>query len=118
VEWAYDDDGNRVEKTVLESDLEIPADVVLIAVGFEGAEANPFRELGVETTADGTIRTDDRKMTDVEGVFAAGDATRGQSLVVWAIGEGRDAARHVDAYLTGDSDLPPSLETENPPLIS
>ena len=72
----------------------------------------------MKTIPDGTIRTDDRKMTDVEGVFAAGDATRGQSLVVWAIGEGRDAARHVDTYLTGDSDLPASLETQNPHQIS
>ena len=118
VEWEYDADGNRAERNVVEPDLEIPADVVLIAVGFEGSEANPFRELGVKTIPDGTIRTDDRKMTDVEGVFAAGDATRGQSLVVWAIGEGRDAARHVDTYLTGDSDLPASLETQNPHQIS
>jgi glutamate synthase (NADPH/NADH) small chain len=117
VEWTYDDEGNRAERSVIDPDLEIPADLVLIAVGFEGAEANPFLELGVETASDGTIRTDGRKMTDVEGVFAAGDATRGQSLVVWAIGEGRDVARHVDIYLTGDSDLPPSLETPNPPLI-
>jgi glutamate synthase (NADPH/NADH) small chain len=116
VEWEYGDDGTRVEKTVLDPDLEIPADIVLIAVGFEGAEANPFFELGIETAPDGTIRIDDRMMTNVEGVFAAGDAIRGQSLVVWAIGDGRDAARHIDTYLTGDSDLPPSLETQNPPF--
>lgn len=117
VEWTYDDDGARIDETVLEAGLEIPADLVLIAVGFDGAEANPFAELGVETAPDGTIRTDDRKMTDAEGVFAAGDACRGQSLVVWAIGEGRDAARYIDAYLTGDSALPASLDTPNPPLI-
>jgi glutamate synthase (NADPH/NADH) small chain len=55
-------------------------------------------------------------MTDVDGVFAAGDARRGASLVVWAIGEGRDAARHIDRYLTGESHLPASLQTSNPPL--
>lgn len=118
VEWEYGDNGNRVEKTILDPDFEIPADIVLIAVGFEGAEANPFFELGIDTAPAGTLRIDDRMMTNVEGVFAAGDATRGQSLVVWAIGEGRDVARHIDTYLTGDSDLPPSLETQNPPLIS
>jgi glutamate synthase (NADPH/NADH) small chain len=117
VEWEYDDDGTRRERTVVEADLAIPADLALIAVGFDGAEATPFGELGVETAPDGTIRTDDRKMTDVEGVFAAGDATRGQSLVVWAIGEGRDVARYVDAYLTGESNLPPSIDTPNGPLI-
>lgn len=117
VEWTIED-GAPVDKEVVEADLEIPADLVLLAVGFEGPEAGPFRDLGVETAPDGTIRTDDRKMTSVEGVFAAGDANRGPSLVVWAIGEGRDAARHIDAYLTGDSDLPPSLETPNPPLVS
>ena len=66
--------------------------------------------------ADGTIETDSEKMTAVDRLFAAGDATRGQSLVVWSIGEGRDVARHIDAYLTGDSTLPPSLETANLPL--
>jgi glutamate synthase (NADPH/NADH) small chain len=116
VEWTYQD-GRRVEKTVVDPDLTIPADLALIAVGFQGPSANPFADLGVERGPDGTFATDDRKMTGVDGVFAAGDATRGQSLVVWAIGEGRDVARHIDAYLTGRSDLPPSLETENPPLL-
>jgi len=50
------------------------------------------------------------------GVFAAGDATRGQSIVVWAIGEGRDVARCIDLYLMGSSELPPSLRTENLPI--
>lgn len=118
VEWEYDSAGNRDGKTVVESDVEIPADLVLIAVGFDGAEANPFQEFGITTTRAGTIHTDERKMTSVDGVFAAGDATRGQSLVVWAIGEGRDVARHIDIYLTGESDLPPSIETPNPPIIS
>lgn len=117
VEWHYDDQDTRTEKTVVDPDLHISADLVLIAIGFTGPTANPFRNLGVERGPDGTFETDDRKMTAVDGVFAAGDATRGQSLVVWAIGEGRDVARHIDAYLTGETDLPPSLETANPPLL-
>jgi glutamate synthase (NADPH/NADH) small chain len=52
----------------------------------------------------------------VDGIFAAGDARMGASLVVWAIGEGRDAARQIDRYLTGESHLPASLQTHNPPL--
>jgi NADPH-dependent glutamate synthase beta subunit-like oxidoreductase len=55
-------------------------------------------------------------MTALPGVFVAGDAAMGQSIVVWAIGEGRDAARAIDRYLTGDTRLPASLRTANPPL--
>jgi glutamate synthase (NADPH/NADH) small chain len=55
-------------------------------------------------------------MTHADGVFAAGDARMGASLVVWAIGEGRDAARHIDRYLTGETKLPASLQTQNEPL--
>ncbi|MFB6284716.1 MAG: glutamate synthase subunit beta [Halobacteria archaeon] len=116
VEWDYDDDGNRIDKEVIASDLKIPADLVLIAIGYSGAEAGPFRKLGIELRDDGTILTDDDMMTSEDGIFAAGDANRGASLVVWAIGEGRDAARKMDEYLTGDTDLPPSIQTSNPPL--
>lgn len=114
--WSYDEAGNRVNKEVIESDLRIPADLVLIAIGFTGPEADPFAAAGIERAADGTFATDDRMMTTADGVFAAGDANMGASLVVWAIGQGRDAARHIDTYLTGDTDLPPSIETENAPL--
>jgi len=115
VEWTYED-GRRADKTVLNPNLRIPADLVLIAIGFTGPKSNPFSSLGVERAADGTFATDDCLMTDVDGIFAAGDARMGASLVVWAIGEGRDAARQIDRYLTGSSDLPASLQTQNPPL--
>ena len=115
VRWTLDQRGRRVDRTVLESGVWIPAELVLIAIGFRGAEADPFRGTGVELTDRGTFATDARLMTNLEGVFATGDARRGQSLVVWAIGEGRDAARHIDAYLTGESRLPASLQTVNPP---
>ncbi|WP_136688090.1 glutamate synthase subunit beta [Halorhabdus amylolytica] len=106
------------EKKVSESNLEIPADLVILAIGFEAPESSPFEPLGVDINDDGTLATDEDLMTNVEGVFAAGDAKMGPSLIVWAIGSGRDVARHVDLYLTGESDLPPSLETPNEPLVS
>ncbi len=115
VEWTYEN-GRRADKTVLDPDLRIPADLVLVAIGFTGPESNPFASLGVERDEDGTFATDDRLMTDVDGIFAAGDARMGASLVVWAIGEGRDAARQIDRYLTGESQLPSSLQTRNPPF--
>ncbi|MFB6346075.1 MAG: FAD-dependent oxidoreductase, partial [bacterium] len=114
--WTYDEQGSRVDKQVIESDLQIPADLVLIAIGFDGPESDPFADLDVELNRDGTFQTDDTYMTDVDGLFAAGDANRGQSLVVWAIGEGRDVACHIDRYLTGETELRPSLQTANPPI--
>nr|WP_272509252.1 FAD-dependent oxidoreductase [Salinibacter ruber] len=115
VDWTYEN-GSRADKTVVDPDVRVPADLVLVAIGFVGPERNPFADLSVRQTDDGTVATDDRLMTDVDGVFAAGDARMGASLVVWAIGEGRDAARQIDRYLTGDTELPASLQTANPPL--
>ncbi len=116
VEWKYDEEGNRIDKKVLVNDIEISADLVLIAVGFSGPEIDPFNELGLETSELGTIKTDEKMMTNVDGVFAAGDANKGPSLVVWAIGEGRDVAKNIDKYLTGRSDLPSSIDTYNSTL--
>ncbi|MGH8502971.1 MAG: glutamate synthase subunit beta [Gammaproteobacteria bacterium] len=115
VEWRYEG-RKRVGKKVLDGDVRIPADLVLIAIGFQGAEAQPFASSDLELTERGTVKVDERMMTNLPGVFAAGDANRGQSIVVWAIGEGRDVARSIDIYLTGDSKLPASLRTVNPPL--
>jgi len=115
VEWTYEN-GRRADKMVLDPDVRVPADIVLVAIGFTGPESNPFSSLGVTRTSSGTIATDERLMTDVDGIFASGDARMGASLVVWAIGEGRDAARQIDRYLTGDSRLPASLQSKNPPL--
>jgi glutamate synthase (NADPH/NADH) small chain len=85
----------------------LPADLVLLAIGFEGPIRGPlFADLGVEFSADGMIAADDRYQTSTPGVFAAGDARRGASLIVWAIAEGRRAARAVDHYLMGKSLLP------------
>jgi glutamate synthase (NADPH/NADH) small chain len=82
------------------SQLRLPADVVLLALGFVGPSARPLVEqLGVRLDSRGNLLVDSRFETTSPGVFCAGDAHRGASLVVWAIAEGRDCAAHVDAYL-------------------
>jgi glutamate synthase (NADPH/NADH) small chain len=86
------------------TERELPADLVLLAMGFTGAErAGLLSGLGVEFDARGTVARDAAYQTSVPGVFVAGDMGRGQSLIVWAIAEGRSAAAAVDRYLAGDS---------------
>ncbi len=93
------------------SEFEIPAELVLLAMGFTGPErGGMLDQLGVRMTERGTVWRDEKWMTSVPGVFTAGDMQRGQSLIVWAIAEGRSAARGVDAYLMGESDLPAPLQ--------
>jgi glutamate synthase (NADPH) small chain len=116
VEWIHDVNGRRQDKIVIETGLRIPAELVLIAIGFAGPQADLFTATGIELTAQGAFKTGDTMMTNLPGVFAAGDARRGQSIVVWAIAEGRDAGRHIDAWLMGSSRLPASFQTANPPL--
>ena len=93
------------------TEKEYPADLVLLAMGFLGPERGPGQQLGIdirEGRGDMSWFTAkyDRYTTNVEGVFAAGDCRRGQSLVVWAINEGRGAARECDRYLMGSTALP------------
>ena len=89
------------------SEKEWPADLVLLAMGFSGPEDEVLTQLGVERDPRSNAQAEYGKYaTNVENVFAAGDARRGQSLVVWAIHEGRGAAREVDRYLMGSTDLP------------
>jgi glutamate synthase (NADPH) small chain len=86
---------------------EIPCDLALLAMGFTGPEQDGvIAELGLELTERGNVKRDERWMTSREGVFTAGDMQHGQSLIVWAIAEGRSAASSVDHYLMGTSDLP------------
>ena len=93
------------------TDFHIDADLILIALGFVGPERPGLLEgLGVAISPGGTIERDADYMTSVPGVFVAGDAGRGQSLIVWAIAEGRSAAAGVDSYLAGSSFLPDPLE--------
>ena len=98
------------------TDRELPADLVLLAMGFIGPEKGTWLErLGVELDERGNVRRDDEFMSNVPGVFVAGDMGRGQSLIVWAIAEGRACAAGVDRYLVGESTLPsPVLPTTRP----
>jgi glutamate synthase (NADPH/NADH) small chain len=75
-------------------------------MGFLGPERYMVDQLGVELNERGNVKADKDKMTSVPGVFTAGDMTRGQSLIVWAIQEGRTAARGIDRYLMGETRLP------------
>ena len=91
------------------SEREIPADLVLLAMGFVGPErGGAVAELGVRLTERGNVWRDANWMTSEAGVFTAGDMQRGQSLIVWAIADGRNAAAAVDSYLMGESALPAS----------
>ena len=93
-----------------DSGFDVKADLVLLAMGFLGPERGSLlSDLGVRITERGTVWRDANWMTSEEGIFAAGDMQRGQSLIVWAIADGRSAARGVDAYLMGASQLPAAV---------
>jgi glutamate synthase (NADPH/NADH) small chain len=92
------------------SEFEIAADLVLLAMGFTGPEKGLVEGFGLKTSDRGNVARDQRWMTNVPGVFTAGDMQRGQSLIVWAIAEGRSAARAVDEYLMGETQLPAPLQ--------
>ena len=99
-EWVKGPDGRFAVREVPGTGKVIPADLVLLALGFTGPERPLLQQLGVKLDARGNVWTDDTRMTSCAGVFAAGDVARGQSLVVWAIREGRLAAQSVDRYLS------------------
>jgi glutamate synthase (NADPH) small chain len=103
--------GGRMEFTpVPGSEMTLKADLVLLAMGFVGPETGGLLDqLGVRLTDRGNVWRDEQWMTSVPGVFTAGDMQRGQSLIVWAIAEGRSAARGVDFHLMGRSSLPAPL---------
>ncbi|GAA2775342.1 glutamate synthase subunit beta [Saccharopolyspora taberi] len=100
------------------SERELPCDLALLAMGFVGPErAGLLDELGVELDERGNVARDDAFMTTVDGVFTAGDMGRGQSLIVWAIAEGRSAAAGVDRYLSGRDVLPAPIAPTDRPLV-
>jgi glutamate synthase (NADPH/NADH) small chain len=102
--------GRTVINEVPGSQFTLPADLVFLAMGFAGAEKKGMLEdFGVRLTDRGNVWRDENWMTSVEGVFTAGDMQHGQSLIVWAIAEGRSAARAIDRFLMGASDLPAPL---------
>ena len=100
------------------TEKELPAQLVLLAMGFVGPEKGKLlSDLGVELDERGNVARNRDFMTSVDGVFSAGDMGRGQSLIVWAIAEGRAAAAGVDAYLTGRKVLPRPIEPTDRPLV-
>ncbi len=107
IEWHQEDNGRPSFKEVPGSEEVWPADRVFLALGFLGPEDTVLEQLNIERDERSNAKAEYGKyQTSVEGVFAAGDARRGQSLVVWAINEGREAARECDRYLMGSTNLP------------
>ena len=107
-DWGPPDSSGRASMHEIQgSEFEIDTELVLLALGFVHPEHNGMlAELGVELDAQGNVKTDQDKMTSILGIFAAGDMARGQSLVVWALAEGREAARGIDQHLMGKTSLP------------
>jgi glutamate synthase (NADPH/NADH) small chain len=107
IEWDKNEQGQFIPVKKDGSRRTIPAELVTLAMGFLGPEETAGDQLGLETDGRSNIAAEHEKYTtNVEGVFAAGDCRRGQSLVVWAINEGRGAAREIDRYLMGVTQLP------------
>lgn len=107
VEWGRNDKGQFVPNPVPGTEKVVPAQLVLLAMGFLGPEQMLLEALGLEKDVRSNIKANyDQYSTAIPGVFAAGDCRRGQSLVVWAFNEGRGAARECDRYLMGHTDLP------------
>jgi glutamate synthase (NADPH/NADH) small chain len=100
------------------TERELKADMVLLALGFAGPERSPLIEqLGVQLDERGNVVRAENYQTNLEGVFVCGDAGRGQSLIVWAIAEGRSAAAHVDDFFRGRTELPIPISTRTRPLV-
>jgi glutamate synthase (NADPH/NADH) small chain len=107
VEWARDDKGRFIPKDIPGSGRVIPAQLVLLAMGFLGPEDAIAQQLKLDRDVRSNYKAEhERYATSIPKVFAAGDCRRGQSLVVWAINEGRGAARECDRWLMGSTDLP------------
>lgn len=107
--WTKGEDGRPVMNEIPGSEFELECDLVLLALGFLGPEkSGMLTDLGIELDARGNVKLYENYMTNVPGVFASGDMHRGQSLVVWAIWEGRECARGIDLFLLGETHLPSS----------
>jgi glutamate synthase (NADPH/NADH) small chain len=106
VEWVKDN-GRAMPRNIPGTEKVLPAQLLLLALGFGGPESQLLDQLGVEKDPRTNAKAEHGKFaTSLPGVFAAGDMRRGQSLVVWAINEGRGAARECDRYLMGETALP------------
>jgi len=107
VSWEKDASGRMNPKEVKGTEKIWPAELVLLAMGFVGPEDTALTSLGIARDPRSNVKAEfDKYTTNLPGIFAAGDMRRGQSLVVWAINEGRGAARECDKYLMGTSYLP------------
>ena len=107
ITWEKNEKGQFIPKEVPGTEKVRPAQLVLLAMGFLGPEQPLLEALSVERDGRSTVKAEfERYATSVKGVFAAGDCRRGQSLVVWAFNEGRGAAREIDRYLMGQTNLP------------
>ena len=107
IEWTKDEQGRFIPKDIPGTIRTIPCQLALLAMGFTGPESPVIEQFGLETDARTNIKAEHGKFTtNIPGVFAAGDVRRGQSLVVWAINEGRGAARECDRFLMGVTHLP------------
>jgi glutamate synthase (NADPH/NADH) small chain len=107
VEWLKDEQGRFTPKPVPGTEKVVPTQLVLLAMGFLGPEQPLLDSLGLERDGRSNVKAEhEQYTTSLPGVFAAGDCRRGQSLVVWAINEGRGVARECDRYLMGNTDLP------------
>ncbi|MBM3674010.1 MAG: glutamate synthase subunit beta [Actinobacteria bacterium] len=112
-------DGRMTFEKIEGSDFELPCELVLLAMGFVGPQRGGLLEhLGVELNERGNVARDEAWATNVDGVFVCGDMGRGQSLIVWAIAEGRSCAASVDRWLTGETDLPAPLTPAATPMAA
>ncbi len=110
--------GRGVVTEVAGTEREIPADLVLLAIGFEGTDATEaLAQLGLSRSPRGTVECGPDWQTPADGVFVAGDAHKGASLIVWAIAEGRSAAAAIHRYLGGEGSLPAPVAPSSRPLI-
>jgi glutamate synthase (NADPH/NADH) small chain len=109
--------GERTVTVTPGSERDLRADLVLLAIGFDGTEPQPLLDqFGITRNRAGTLDADDRWQTEAEGVFVAGDMHRGASLIVWAIAEGRSAAAAIHDYLGAGGDLPAPVRSTTQPL--
>ncbi|MEM9450491.1 MAG: glutamate synthase subunit beta [Cyanobacteria bacterium P01_E01_bin.6] len=107
LQWMRDDQGRFTPQHIPNTEKVVPADLVLLAMGFLGPEQPLLDALGLDRDARSNVKAEhEQYTTSIPGVFAAGDCRRGQSLVVWAINEGRGAARECDRHLMGQTELP------------
>jgi glutamate synthase (NADPH/NADH) small chain len=118
VEWITHPSGRKELKELPQTEKQWDCDMALLALGFTGPEKTLIDQLGLETDMRGNVQTNrSTYTTNVPGIFAAGDMRRGQSLIVWAISEGRQAAYEVDTYLMGSSQLPLKEEESDLPRV-